>query len=170
MSAQQHALHTEVRQLKSRLGPAVLERLAELAGLQIEEDGTVTKLPLDEVLRDNDARVVFAATNSLRDQIFGRPREGMEEAEGKEGLAARLEAARHRVLAVEAEPQTIEVEGRLRKSKGTKRDREQLAPGTLARRTPIPLAISGPSARKASESQPGVLFGSDAPSHNTAPR
>ena len=109
MSAQQHALYTEVRQLKSRLGPAVLERLAELAGLQIEEDGTVTKLPLDEVLRDNDARVVFAATNSLRDQIFGRPREGMGEAEGKEGLAARLEAARQRVLAVEAEPQTIDV-------------------------------------------------------------
>src|SRR5215471_21671815 len=49
MSAQQHALYTEVRLLKSRLGPAVLERLAELAGLQIEEDGTVTKLPLDEV-------------------------------------------------------------------------------------------------------------------------
>ena len=79
MSARQHAFYTEVRQLKSRLGPAVLERLAELAGLQIEEDGTVTKLPLGEVLRDHDPRVVFAATNSLRDQIFGKPREGMED-------------------------------------------------------------------------------------------
>jgi len=79
MSARQHAFYTEVRQLKSRLGPAVLERLAELAGLEIGEDGAVTKLPLGEVLRDHDPRVVFAATNSLRDQIFGKPREGMEE-------------------------------------------------------------------------------------------
>jgi len=75
MSAEQHAKYREIREMKRQLGPAVIERLAELAGLEIAEDGTVTKVPLDEVFRDNDPRVVFAATNSLRDQIFGKPRE-----------------------------------------------------------------------------------------------
>jgi hypothetical protein len=67
---------------------------------------------LVELMRhSSDERVRVVAAEKLLERGYGRPRDyDPEKDAGREGLAARLEAARQRLLAVEAEPQTIDVE------------------------------------------------------------
>jgi len=82
MSRDQHALYRETRQLRAKLGPLVERRLAELSGIEFDEAGEPALVPLAEAVEKIDPRVMAVAVNALDYRIFGKPREGGEEAGG----------------------------------------------------------------------------------------
>jgi hypothetical protein len=94
MSKSQHELYSEVRSLKAKVGPLVIRRLAELSGIRFDEEGEPVYVPTEELVARIDERVVFAAVNSLRDQIFGKPADAGSVAEQESGERPRIDFSR----------------------------------------------------------------------------